>query len=60
MPVAALAGAFSFQLTGLVLGYAMAPVACAHLQGAGTPKTPGVLDFLAIVLLWLPLEFAAE
>src|SRR4051794_35894105 len=56
---AALAGAFSFQLGGMVLLYAMAPVACAYVQGAGSPKTPGVLDFVAIVLLWLPLEFAA-
>src|SRR3954469_5276682 len=56
---AALAGAFSFELVGMVLLYAMAPVACAYAQGWGSPKTPGVLDFVAIVLLWLPLEFAA-
>src|SRR3954471_21891488 len=53
------AGAFSWQLTGMVLLYAAAPVACVFAQGAGSPKTPGVLDFLAILLLWLPLEFAA-
>ena len=56
---AALAGAFSFELVGMVLLYAMAPVACAYAQSSGSPKTPGVLDFVAIVLLWLPLEFAA-
>lgn len=56
---AALAGAFSIMLVAMVLGYALAPVACAYVQGAGIPKTPGALDFLAILLLWLPLEFAA-
>src|SRR4051794_30055400 len=54
-----LAGAFTFELAGMVLAYAMAPVACVYAQGAGSPKSPGVLDFLAILLLWLPLEFAA-
>jgi hypothetical protein len=29
------------------------------VQGAGDPKTPGGPDFLTILLLWLPLEFAA-
>jgi membrane protease YdiL (CAAX protease family) len=43
----------------MVLGYTLAPVACAYGQGAGSPKRPGILDFLAILLLWLPLEFAA-
>ena len=43
----------------MVLGYALAPVACAYVAGRGRPKTPGALDFLAILLLWLPLEFAA-
>jgi membrane protease YdiL (CAAX protease family) len=56
---ATLAGAFSFELVGMVLAYTLAPVACAYVQGAGSPKTPGTLDFAAIVLLWLPLEFAA-
>jgi membrane protease YdiL (CAAX protease family) len=56
---AALAGAFSLTLTAMVLGYTAAPVACAYALGAGTPKTPGALDFLAILALWLPLEFAA-
>jgi membrane protease YdiL (CAAX protease family) len=56
---AALAGAFSFPLVGMVLAYTLTPVACAYALGAGTPKTPRLLDFAAIVLLWLPLEFAA-
>ncbi len=45
---AALAGAASLKLTLLVLLYTAAPVAAAW---AGS-------DFLAIVFLWLPLEFA--
>src|SRR5947207_7169405 len=53
---AAMAGAFSFELVGMVLAYTLGPAACAYMAGAGSPKKPGVLDFLAIVLLWLPLE----
>jgi uncharacterized protein len=56
---AALVSAFSFGLIAMVLAYTLAPIACAYVQGAGSPKTPGILDFLAILLLWLPLEFAA-
>src|ERR1043166_3564610 len=56
---AGMAGAFTFALAGMVLAYTLAPVACAFAQGGGSPKRPGILDFLAIVLLWLPLEFAA-
>jgi uncharacterized protein len=44
------AGAFSLPLIAMVLGYTLAPVACVVLAGA---------DFVAILLLWLPLEFAA-
>src|ERR1051326_6066792 len=52
------AAAFSAALTALILVYALAPVACVfHLGRAG--KVPHALDFLAILLLWLPLEFAA-
>jgi membrane protease YdiL (CAAX protease family) len=47
--VAALVGAFSVRLGLLVLTYAAAPVVCAWAGG----------DFLAILFLWLPLEFAA-
>jgi membrane protease YdiL (CAAX protease family) len=54
-----LVGAFNVQLAAMVLAYTLAPVACVYAMGAGSPKTPGILDFVAIVLLWLPLEFAA-
>src|ERR1051325_7194641 len=53
------AGAFSIPLIAMVLAYAAAPVACVYVLGAGAPKQPAPLDFLAILLLWLPLEFAA-
>jgi len=53
-----LAGAFSLMLTALVLLYTAAPVACVFPL-TRPAKTPHALDFLAILLLWLPLEFAA-
>ena len=56
---AAQAGAFSFSLALLLLGYTAAPVACAWMEGAGLIPRPAALDFVAILLLWLPLEFAA-
>jgi membrane protease YdiL (CAAX protease family) len=56
---AALAGAFSFSLALLLLGYTAAPVVCAWIEGAGFIPRPAALDFAAILLLWLPLEFAA-
>ena len=56
---AALAGAFSGPLALLLLGYTAAPVACAWMEGAGLIPRPAALDFVAILLLWLPLEFAA-
>jgi len=56
---AALAGAFSFPLALLVLGYTAAPVVCGWVGGAGFIPRPAALDFVAILLLWLPLEFAA-
>jgi membrane protease YdiL (CAAX protease family) len=56
---AALAGAFSVSLALLVLGYTAAPVVCAWAGGAGFIERPAALDFVAILLLWLPLEFAA-
>jgi len=55
---AALAGAFSLPLILLVLAYLSAPALCVWARGP-VVKQPGVLDFAAIVLLWLPLEFAA-
>jgi membrane protease YdiL (CAAX protease family) len=56
---AALAGVYSVPLDLLVLGYTVAPVLCAYLQGAGPASRPSALDFVTILLLWLPLEFAA-
>jgi membrane protease YdiL (CAAX protease family) len=56
---AALVGVFSPALVGMVLVYAAAPVSCCSLQGVGPARQPGVLDFLSILLLWLPLEFGA-
>lgn len=55
---AALASAFSVALVLLVLLYLALPVACVAAAGR-EGKLPGVLDFLAILLLWLPMEFAA-
>jgi membrane protease YdiL (CAAX protease family) len=56
---AALARALSPPLAMLALAYTSAPVACAYFQGLGEAKKPSALDFLAILLLWLPLEFGA-
>jgi uncharacterized protein len=56
---AALAGAASLSLALLMLGYTAAPAICAFLQGPGPASRPSTFDFLTILLLWLPLEFAA-
>jgi membrane protease YdiL (CAAX protease family) len=56
---AALSGAWSVPLALLVLAYTAAPVLCAWAQGAGEVSRPSALDFLTVLLLWLPLEFAA-
>lgn len=58
---AALAGAFNMALALLVLGYTTAPVLCAVLAAKWDlpHNLPHVLDFLTILLIWLPLEFAA-
>jgi hypothetical protein len=56
---AALAGAASLPLALLMLGYTTAPTVCAFIQGPGPASRPSTLDFLTILLLWLPLEFAA-
>jgi membrane protease YdiL (CAAX protease family) len=56
---AAVAGALSLPLALMVLGYTAAPVLCAYIQGAGFIHRPRSLDFLAVALLWLPLEFGA-
>jgi len=54
-----IAGAFSLTLTLLVLAYTLAPVLIAFVQGPAASPRPTALDFLAILVLWLPIEFAA-
>lgn len=49
-------GAFSPALIAMVFGYTLAPVMCVWF--ARSP-VPSALDFAAILLLWLPIEFAA-
>jgi membrane protease YdiL (CAAX protease family) len=56
---AALAGVLRWELPAMVLAYAALPVACVFVAGADSPKAPTAWDFGAILLLWLPLEFAA-
>jgi membrane protease YdiL (CAAX protease family) len=65
---AAVAGVYSLPLLFLVLVYTLAPVACvvwaacrAAIRTPGGPPqaAPQALDFLAILLLWLPIEFGA-
>jgi CAAX protease family protein len=56
---AVLARAWSLPLCVVVLAYTAAPVACAAWQGAGLVKRPTALDFVTILLLWLPLESGA-
>ena len=56
---AALAGLSSLPLALLILAYTSAPVLCAYAQGAGPVARPSALDFLTVLLLWLPLEFSA-
>jgi membrane protease YdiL (CAAX protease family) len=56
---AALSGVPSLPLALLVLAYTAAPVLCAYAQGAGPVARPSGLDFLTVLLLWLPLEFSA-
>ena len=56
---ATLVGVVSAKLILLMLIYTSAPVLCAYAQGSGLVKVPSMLDFLTILLLWLPLEFSA-
>jgi uncharacterized protein len=53
------AHAWNLRLSLLILVYTLLPVGCAAAQGAGFGKRPTWLDFTAILLLWLPLEFGA-
>jgi membrane protease YdiL (CAAX protease family) len=52
------AGVFRVDLAAIFLAYLLAPTVCIYVAGAGPAKTPVLLDFLAIALLWLPLEFS--
>ena len=54
-----MAGASSLPLSLLVLAYTLAPVLVAFLQGPAVAPRPTALDFLGILILWLPIEFAA-
>lgn len=54
-----IAGAFSLPLTLMVLAYTLAPVLVAYVQGPAVAPRPTALDFLGILILWLPIEFAA-
>ena len=56
---AAISNASSVPLILLVSGYTVAPVLCAYVQGAGFIERPTAFDFVSILLIWLPLEFAA-
>jgi len=56
---ALVAGVLSLPLALSMLAYTSAPVLCVFLAGPNSAKKPGLLDFLAILLLWLPLEFGA-
>ena len=54
-----MAGPFRLLLVLLVLIYTLAPVLLAFIQGPAVAPRPTTLDFLAILVLWLPIEFAA-
>jgi membrane protease YdiL (CAAX protease family) len=54
-----IAGALSLPLMLLVLAYTLAPVLIAFVHGPAAAPRPTALDFLGILVLWLPLEFAA-
>jgi hypothetical protein len=54
-----IAGASRLPLTLLVLAYTLAPVLVAFVQGPASAPRPTALDFLGILILWLPIEFAA-
>jgi membrane protease YdiL (CAAX protease family) len=61
---AAIAGVYSLPLVLMVLVYTLAPVLCVvlaarHAAGCTRGGPPHALDFLAILLLWLPIEFGA-
>jgi len=57
---AAVAAVASIALVALVLAYTLAPVICSALAARlASSRRPHALDFAAILLLWLPIEFGA-
>ena len=56
MAAALVVGAASWPLALATLAYTAVPSACAARLGPATGPRPHALDFLAILLLWLPLE----
>jgi len=53
------ARALTVPLGLAALGYTSAPTLCAFLQRSNGVKHPSAVDFLSVLLLWLPLEFGA-
>jgi len=51
-------GAFSVPLTLLAACYTLLPTLCVAVQRKAS-RQPSLLDLVGILLLWLPLEFAA-
>ena len=56
MVAAWMAGAASWPLALATLAYTLAPSAGAAALGPATSPRPRALDFLVILLLWIPLE----
>ncbi|MCC7346960.1 MAG: CPBP family intramembrane metalloprotease, partial [Variibacter sp.] len=57
LAAAAWRGAATPALALAICLYMAAPTLCAALQGPGPAGRPGALDFLSLLLFWLPLEF---
>ncbi|HLK69412.1 MAG TPA: type II CAAX endopeptidase family protein [Bryobacteraceae bacterium] len=53
---AAMVGVVSLPLSLMVLIYTICPVVSVRLSSGGKPH---LFDFVAVLLIWLPLEFAA-
>jgi membrane protease YdiL (CAAX protease family) len=56
---AVVAHALSLPLALCMLAYTAAPVLCVFLAGTDSRGGPRSLDGLAVLLLWLPIEFSA-
>src|SRR5919109_2724018 len=58
--IATLYNCLSWRVMLLVLVYAFAPAACVYAQIVlRKTNTPSWLDFIAVLMLWLPLELSA-